>query len=132
MKIVRKESRNEIEVTGRFSDGSDRVETPVVRWYVDAVDDAGVFRQGLRFDHDPTGQELYELFGQPTDAVPTAKAALSEYMRLPYERWWMWRNIDAEADLRGSPANVRTALQAQVDAAWADLVNAAQAWRAAV
>lgn len=73
MKLLSHETREETDVIGQFSDGSDREERKTMRTYVTVLDDTGTVR-GLRFEHEPTIDEIYAAVAPPVaiDLVPTA------------------------------------------------------------
>ncbi len=129
-RLLTKLQQTEQRVIGRFSDGSDRqvIEQPV--WSVEVVSDDGV-QHTVRFDHDPTDQEVISALGTGRDLVPTTKGDLERYMRGTYDDWARWKATRIEAQARSLPGPVVSALETREDAAWTDYAAAINAWRTA-
>lgn len=130
MKLLSKIQVDASYYTGQYSDGHDRVLHPVTGYQVTVLDDTGR-TQIKTFDHDPTAQEVVDAIPAAVDLVPTKKANLEDYLAGPYDIWWRWKQMHAEAVVRSAPAAVLTALTTRENAAWSDLLTVIQAWRTA-
>ena len=129
-KIISKVSIESIKRTGRFSDGSDEVATPLTVWDVRVVDDDDQERT-LRFDHDPSSQEILDSLPEGTDLTPTRKAHLERFLTQPYADWQRWKATRIEATPRGAAVPVINALTVREEQAWTLYLAAIQQWRTA-
>lgn len=85
MRILSRRSRTLQRITGRLSDGSDRVVTPYLEVTVE-VEDQGR-RHVLTFGHVPTDDEVYAAVPAPTDVVPSTHAARRELLLERVKDW---------------------------------------------
>lgn len=118
-----------VEVPNAYTDGSSRLDRVYLRdqdvrgkgpeQVAQAIQDA--------LDDDP----LAQLVGQPVAALVQTRAVLEDRMVALYEAWQRWQRTRAEAQARGLPLAVVTALTAREAAAWAAYVDAISGWRTA-
>ncbi|MCK6564676.1 MAG: hypothetical protein L6Q80_07995 [Dehalococcoidia bacterium] len=129
MQIVSREQRERRQVTGRLSDGSDRMETVETRWAVTVSDVEGRLL-ALDFDHDPTDQEVLDALPRPRDLAPTRRDDIEALaLSRRYGMFVMWRDLTAEAQARGEPATIVNAAKARADASWLALKQSLNDWR---
>lgn len=117
----------EIEVTQAYTDGRSRFDEVFVP--LSAVQDKTPSqRKRALFDavHD---NALGDLRGTPVEEPPDDQAILEERMVALYERWQMWKNTRAEAEIRSVPVGIINALTAKEDAVWDKYAAAVLAWR---
>lgn len=140
MKLISLDLIPQKTVTGRLSDGSDRVEVDVSFWRAVVLDDGGRERvvefepNGLQ---QPQPQAIIDRLPRPTELVPTSKADLAAYALTKHGEWWALKTTRDEMDARGFATGTqaqkdgRTFIIAQMDAAWTRYLTALSAWRQA-
>lgn len=129
MKVVSKTQIDMSYFLGRLSSGADRVAVPVTGYEVVARGDGDTQDRTLRFNHDPTDQEIIDALGRPVDLVPTKKADLFVYLQVPYANWLMVKTILDAAVAKGASVDLITALTDAENGLWTTLGTAAVAWQ---
>lgn len=126
IRLIRKVARAQQRIVGQQSDGSDHVLEPYTDWLVEVTDGVRVLAEV--FNHDPSDEEIAELFPLETDLDPTSAAQWQRAIRARFELWQMVKIIHAEAIARGVPASYLAKLAAAEDATWTKVGNAVVAW----
>lgn len=130
MRLIDKRQKVRERVTGRLSDGSDRVVEAVTEWVAVVADAVGNIHE-LAFDHDPADDEMLARLPRARLLEGSTKAALEDVMRERFGDWKRWKETRVEAQARGEGAGVITALTNAEDSAWGSYRSAIIAWRAA-
>lgn len=122
-------------ITGRMSDGSDRVITAQSWWQAVVLDDNKI-QHIVDFPiggSQPTNQQIITAINalQPSTLIPTSKADLAIYMKSLRDDWIGWRQVRIEAQVRPASASAVQPLIVQENTAWNLLLQAITAWMGA-
>lgn len=139
MRLVSLTLQQRIIKTGRLSDGSDAATSTISWWRAVVIDDDGAQRQIDFSDNgaQPTNQDIIDRVPKFAAVVPSSKADLATYARSLKALWRDWKDIQDEMMARGFASGTAaqqaglTAVTAQANAAWGDLLTALNNWRTA-